>query len=80
MQARLCGSEGNAKGSRHVGQLEVKTESKHEQGSICLAEATDEALDLISRRYISGTVRKRRRLEFAERDRGMAVPTAPVQL
>ena len=41
MQARLCGSEGNVKGGRHVGHLEVEAEPKHQKRSIRLVQAAD---------------------------------------
>ena len=79
MQARLCGSEGNVKGGRHVGHLEVEAEPKHQKRSILLTQTANEPLNLIPSCDLAGLIRHWRRLQFAKRDRGVAVVTPPVQ-
>src|SRR5450759_2097704 len=79
MQARLCGSEGNVKGGRHVGHLEVEAEPKHQKRSILLTQTANEPLNLIPSRDVAGFIGQRHWLQFAKRDRGVAVATPPVQ-
>src|SRR5450759_1019889 len=79
MQARLCGSEGNAECGSHVGQLEVEAEPKHQKRSILLAQTANEPLNLISSRDVAGLIWQRLWLQFAKRDRGVAVAAPPVQ-
>lgn len=79
MQARLCRSEGNVKGGRHVGQLEVEAEPKHQKRSVLLAQTANEPLNLISSRDVAGLIWQRLWLQFAKRDRGVAVAAPPIQ-
>lgn len=79
MQARLCGSEGNVKGNRHVGQLEVESEPKHQKSPILLTQTANEPLNLIPSCDVAGFIGERHWLQFAKRDRGVAIAAPPVQ-
>ena len=67
MKPRLGGPERDAEGGRHVGQLEIVTETERQQRSVPGVEMTHCPRHFVARRQASRAVRRGRRLVEAER-------------